>query len=112
MCPSPCHCGSRSFRVRLVAQARRKGQQCVVARLPGHLDRPPALSSRIRSDPADGGDADRAAILDQFREAPPCARRMDEDDVVRYAIAVTIEAENMLPIYEQVEERLRIRPRV
>jgi hypothetical protein len=36
----------------------------------------------------------------------------NEGDVVRYAIAVTIEAENSLPIYEQIEQRLRIRPRV
>lgn len=30
---------------------------------------------------------------------------------VRYAVAVTIEAGTPLPIYEQVEQRLRVRPR-
>jgi hypothetical protein len=32
-------------------------------------------------------------------------------EAVRYAVAVTIEAGTALPIYAQVEQRLRVRPR-
>ena len=36
---------------------------------------------------------------------------MNEGDRVRYGIAVTIEAEGALPIYEEIQQRLRVRPR-
>ncbi len=36
----------------------------------------------------------------------------NDGNAVRYAIAITIEAGTPLPIYEQVRERLRVRPRV
>jgi len=31
-------------------------------------------------------------------------------ELVRYGIAVTIESENALPIYDQIQQRLRVRP--
>jgi len=34
-----------------------------------------------------------------------------EDDPVRYGIAVTIEAETALPVYDEIQARLRVRPR-
>jgi hypothetical protein len=36
---------------------------------------------------------------------------MNVGEAVRYGIAVTIEAENALPIYEEIQQRLRVRPR-
>lgn len=33
------------------------------------------------------------------------------EDPVRYGIAITIEAENAIPIYEEIEQRLRVAPR-
>jgi len=36
---------------------------------------------------------------------------MNEGDRVRYGIAVTIEAEGAQPIYEEIQQRLRVRPR-
>jgi len=35
----------------------------------------------------------------------------NEGNAVRYAVAITIAAGTPLPIYEQVRERLRVRPR-
>ena len=36
---------------------------------------------------------------------------ISEDGPVRYGIAVTIEAEAALPIYDEIQARLRVRPR-
>jgi hypothetical protein len=35
----------------------------------------------------------------------------NDGNAVRYAIAITLEAGTPLPIYEQVRDRLRVRPR-
>ena len=37
---------------------------------------------------------------------------MDEREPVRYGIAVTIAAETALPVYAEIQERLRVRPTV
>ena len=33
------------------------------------------------------------------------------EDTIRYGIAVTIEAENAIPVYDQIAQRLRVAPR-
>lgn len=35
----------------------------------------------------------------------------DENDTVRYGIAITIETETQLPVYDEIQTRLRVRPR-
>lgn len=35
----------------------------------------------------------------------------DADQPVRYALAVTIETETLIPVYEEIQQRLRVRPR-
>lgn len=41
-----------------------------------------------------------------------CSVDADEDIVVRYAVAISIESESEVPVYEQVRNRLRLRERV
>jgi hypothetical protein len=36
---------------------------------------------------------------------------VNEGDLIRYGIAVTVEAEGELPVYDQIQARLRVRPR-
>lgn len=36
---------------------------------------------------------------------------LDVNETIRYAVAVTIEAGEALPVYEQIQQRLIIRPR-
>ena len=49
----------------------------------------------------------RATLLERI--AASALESDSEGDVVRYGIAVTIEAENALPIYEEIQQRLRVR---
>jgi hypothetical protein len=36
---------------------------------------------------------------------------IDPNEAVRYGVAVTIEAGDLLPVYDEIQQRLQIRPR-